>query len=91
MKALLKFNNDEDREFTEGNDEATEVHGILLDRIRTLSSLKANDKNLQNEIILSRAIAEMSEQLLKHDMGIVALARAANNMADVNLPKFLLE
>jgi hypothetical protein len=33
----------------------------------------------------------MSEQLLKHDMGIVALARAVNNMADVNLPKFLLE
>jgi hypothetical protein len=93
MKALLKFDNGarELRAEPEAKDKQAEIHDILLDRLERIANLKPDDKNFQNEIINARTVAELSEQVIKHGMYVVALNRLANNAAaDVKLPKFLL-
>jgi hypothetical protein len=93
MKALLRFNGEtrELREEPEARDEQTEVHDILLDRLRRIAALRPKDKNLKDEVALARAVAEMSEQIIKQGQYAVALTNLADRAAaDVKLPKFLL-
>jgi cobalamin biosynthesis protein CbiD len=93
MKALLKFENGA-RELPaepEAKDEQTEIHDILLERIRRIADMKPDDKDFQKEIAKARTVAEMSEQIIKHGMYTVAINRIANGIsADVKLPRFLL-
>ena len=95
MKALLKFNGagaSELQEEPEAKDEQTEVHDILFNQLKLLASLAPEDNNLQKKVILARAIAEMSEQIIKHGMYAVAISKLADSaVANTRLPKFILK
>jgi hypothetical protein len=93
MKALLNFNGDgasELQEEPEAKDEITEVHDILVDRLKRIANLSLDDKNFQAEIIKARAVSELAEVTIKHGMFAVAVSKLATQ-TNIKLPKFLLE
>jgi hypothetical protein len=70
----------------------TDLHDQLFETLERLTDGKLEGKAFDKELARARVVAEVSEQIIKNGMLIVAMSRLTNNStSDMKSARLLLE